>query len=392
MNIKSIIANSNIGHRIHVYKNRAYYKTLTNYEVDIATISEFDFARLRNQVLQFVNSLRDENGEFRFASSSKKPCLYATVYGYLIYDLIGELDETSHIWLKDYLDSFQIENGLFYDDRNYTSIYDEGDGWGARHLALHIIILYESINSTPKYNFSFLEKFHDKDNVKEWIQNLNWKNAWGASNAVMNIGCLLQYQRDYLHSDIGDGLEYIIDWLETNMIEGMPLWHEGQLSNETALLDSIRASYHLLPILVYEGFSFNDTERINKLIISAQNKWGGFDFTRISSACHDIDALDPLIRLNKKGDPKVEKTLILALNNIMFNHNDDGGFVFSRDKDGFCYGGCENLRSLPNESNIFGTWFRLVSILEILDYFNAMKFSRHQVPGYEYELKDNNRV
>ena len=389
MDIRSAIANSNIGHKIYNFRNKQYYDYLwKHYNTDILSLSQIDYKQLKNSVLHYTNSLKEKNGEFRFAASSIEPCLYATVYGYLIYDLLDELTEGDEKWLKEYLDSFQIDNGLFYDKRNYTKLYDDGDGWGARHLALHIIILYESIKAEPNKSFSYLTPYHDQEYVNKWLHGLNWKNAWAASNSVMNIGCMLQYQRDFLHCNIGVGLDYIIEWLKTNMINRIPLWHEGRMNNESAVYDSIRAAYHLLPILIYEGFTFDNSKDAIKLILKSQNRWGGFDFSRISSACHDIDALDPLIRLSEKRDKKVEEALIRALNNILFNQNEDGGFVFSRDKNGFCYGGCDNLRSLPNESNLFGTWFRLVSVLEILDYFDIKKFSNHQVPGYEFEIKE----
>ena len=70
----------------------------------------------------------------------------------------------------------------------------------------------------------------------------------------------------------------------------------------------------------------------------------------------------------------------------MFNYNSDGGFSFSRSKHGFIYGDCENLRSKANESNLFGTWFRLVALMEILDYMNICKMDSLSISGYEMKI------
>lgn len=57
----------------------------------------------------------------------------------------------------DCFDSFQDHNdGLFYDPSVHNDIFADGDWWGARHLALHMISAYTDLRVAAKISLQSL--------------------------------------------------------------------------------------------------------------------------------------------------------------------------------------------------------------------------------------------
>ncbi len=56
------------------------------------------------------------------------------------------------------------------------------------------------------------------------------------------------------------------------------------------------------------------------------------------------------------------------------------------------YGDCKQLSSKENQSNLFGTWFRLVCLHEIFHYFNIVNFNGVNISGYEQTLPGSKNV
>ena len=82
-----------------------------------------------------------------------------------------------------------------------------------------------------------------------------------------------------------------------------------------------------------------------------------------SSACEDIDSIDPLARLSTQTGYRRQEVIAAlerALPWVLSNQNEDGGFVFMR-ASSFCYGH-DLMCSGPDESAMFPTWFRTLSL------------------------------
>ena len=117
---------------------------------------------------------------------------------------------------------------------------------------------------------------------------------------------------------------------------------------------------------------------INKIIdnvLRTQNIIGGYGFYLNSSACEDIDSIDILLRLSLNTNyrkKEIKKSLNKFLNSSLVNFNEDGGWVFRRN---------ESLKiihsqmiSRKGESNLFYTWFRLLSFSYASIYSEERKF------------------
>ena len=111
-----------------------------------------------------------------------------------------------------------------------------------------------------------------------------------------------------------------------------------------------------------------------------------------SSACEDIDALDPLVRLAIRDPsfyPQVLPVVAKGIRWVLYNFNPDGGASFRQDSS-FHYGH-DLMFSAVNESSIFPAWFRTLTVAlccELLkDSFNelsTLEFNYLDCPGLQY--------
>jgi hypothetical protein len=125
--------------------------------------------------------------------------------------------------------------------------------------------------------------------------------------------------------------------------------------------------------------------------LKTQSALGGYGPYRTpSSACEDIDSIDPIVRFGGVASAQCATSARRALPWVMHNFNDDGGAVFRRDAE-FVYGH-HLLSSRQNESNLFATWFRLLS-LALIDRCSAMQavtWSFLDAPGLQFDPKRSN--
>jgi len=359
------------------------------------SIKDFNYNSFRNSVLSYVESNRVGQYEYKFSKSSKYPTLYSSMYACLIKGILSDIKDSEKKGWKQYFDSFQLDNGLFYDKNAYNKFYDEGDGWGARHLLPHMLIAYERLGEKPLYSLSFLNELLNKDNLDLWLSSLDFKKPWACSNQIFNIITAMQYSRDILEeSQYNSTISQTEDFLVENMNESVPVWFTGLLNNKTNMYEAIRGAYHIYPILLHDNKCIDKIIILKSIIPELQNKWGGFDFPVWSTACTDIDAADLLIqsaRFSRQFTDETKKCLIKVFNNNLSNQNLDGGFVFSRQHITFSYGQCDSLSSLLQESNMFGTWFRLLLAVKCLDALELQKYQGVSISGYEdsFDLINN---
>lgn len=359
------------------------------------TIDNIDFNNLKNNTLNFVKSMKTDHMDFqyRYSDSSSMATLYSSVYACMTLSLLGELHkrdaEEKRKW-AEYFNSFQNSiDGLFYDPAITNSLYKDGDWWGARHLALHLISAYSDIGFKPKYEFSFLKQYYNTDYIESWLNAFDWESASiGADdidNKIMNIGCLLQYQRDYWNDPkAGAAVEFLKKYLKSKINTTTGMWGGFDTKKADQLSRMIQFAYHIFPIFFYDNEFDMSHEKIIRYTLNTQNKLGGFSPHLNSSACEDIDSIDILIRLASFA-PHLKKDIDNALRKafswVLYNQMKDGGFVFKL-YEPLTYGHVE-MSNKKNESSMFPTWFRTLSIAYIERYFYNTHFNINKSPGLE---------
>lgn len=381
-----------------LYYSREVKKRL---EKNLSTeIGEFDFELLKSRVLRFIQSMQtDETGiHYKYSTNCTEPTLYASVYACMTLSMIGALDDYSDDEKKkwvDYFDSFQdSETGLFYDPVVLNDIYHDSDWWGARHLALHIIIAYANLGAKPKYPFRFLKSYNDVTFITSWLESFLWNDkSLGLSdvdNKIMNIGCLLQYQRDYWSDDQASAaVDFLKRYLRKRINSDTQIWGPANLGKPEFRSRMVQFAYHLFPIYFYDREFDFEPDKIVSIVLKTQNAYGGFGVRCNSSACEDIDSIELLIRLRSNVSDdlviQIDQALKKAFNWVLANQMDDGGFVF-RMSEAFKYGH-EQMSSKSNQGAMFPTWFRCLCLKLLLSDHDATQNTIEHLPGYVVKIR-----
>ncbi len=362
------------------------------------TIDSFNFKNFKCQIICFLKSMQaGELYQYKYSASCSKPTLYASSYACMTFSLLGELSKLSSEEKNDwrlYFDSFQSHSdGLFYDKAIQNEVFNIADWWGARHLALHMIAAYTELGFKPRYPFLFLEKYYDHATIQKWLDQFNWNDASiGAEdldNKIMNIGCLLQYQRDsWGDARAADSVVFLKQYLRSKLNVNSGMWGNFDHEDPHQCSRMVQFAYHLFPIFFYDGDYNFDCELIVNLVLKTRNKLNGFGVNLNSSACEDIDSIDLLIRLHEYCTPatrvKVGEVIRDAFAWVMLNQVEDGGFVF-RLEENFEYGSPET-SSIKNKGAMLPTWFRTLSVAYMSDYLTkARLFTITKCPGYEFK-------
>lgn len=373
-------------------------KSTENYSINVGIPAKKIKSRIKkyneikSSTLRFLSEMKSKNSNltYRFAFSQSQENLYSTVYSFLVKDIFNEIKNISPSQKEEYIkyfNSFQNPtDGLWYDKKLQNNIYNDTDWWGARHLAIHMIAVYSALGVKPKYKITYVEKYYDINFLKNWLDKENWNSYFqpqnDIDNKIMNIGVILQYNRDtYKDKKAELALNYLYDYLYDKINKNTGLWGVFDIKDAYKLSRSIQFAYHLYRLYFYDNKDIKFKDKILNLTLKTQNLYGGFSPNLDSSACEDIDSLELLIFLSNKNDEKTNSAIKKALIWVLSNQNEDGGFVFRKNQK-LKYGH-DILSSNKNESNIFATWFRVLSILKIykfLDYENDFNYTK--IPGY----------
>lgn len=358
----------------------------------------FDFDSFRLRILDYIETLQVSDGspQYFYSASVSKPTLYASAYACMTRGMLGSLDQLSQTskteWMQ-YFDSFQNQDdGLFYDPVVRNALFDDSDWWGARHLALHMISAYTALDGKPKHPFYFLKQYYSRAAIENWLSSYDWSSKEvgreDPDNKIMNIGCLLQYQRDAWDDlDAGESVSYLKGYLRKKLNNETGMWGGFDVNNPHERSRIVQFAYHLFPIFFYDDEFDFDAEKIVGITLATQNRFGGFGVQPNSSACEDIDSIDLLIRfypfVSDQLRAEINDSLAKAFAWVLLNQVDDGGFVF-RLNEAFRYGS-DNTSSLPNEGAMLPTWFRTLSLAYMARFLGLTNnFVITRCPGYEF--------
>lgn len=363
------------------------------------------FKNIRKSTLSFIEKHRMFGaGTYCYSLTCSQPTLYSSCYAAMTRSLYNDLElctDERENWI-DYLNGFQDDDGLFRDPVIYDQGWYTGDPLycGCPHLTCHVITALACLGGIAEKRIAFLDPWLTPDSMVNWLTERDWgeRVAW-TGNEIMNIGTLLQYERDF-HNDkkAGKSVETLLEWLSTHHINSdTGIWGSLDISDPIKRSHAVQAAYHWWPLFFYDHYSVPCIERVIDTILATQNKSGGFGCgvhnsqePDKSSACEDIDSIDPLCRMTSQSDYR-QDDIILALKKalpwVLKNQMPDGGFVFMLDRE-FTYGH-EQLKGEKNIGAMFPTWFRTLSLAlmgQILTDSDVGKIPWHFIrcPGMQF--------
>jgi hypothetical protein len=292
--------------------------------------------------------------------------------------------------------------------------------------ALHVIGL------RAKHPLTFAHGFSNRHYANGWIDAGPWNNPWNQSNRVMFLLRFLIYLSDHEASDEALAtFDSILDYLDDRQSPRTGLWHG---SHDCGDREAVYAGYHFFPFYAWRNREIAYAEKILNTTLSIQNDDGLFGFERGGGACEDLDAIDVLallVREQPEFSDQVRDALSASLGAILALQRPDGGFPnyldnpipllriykpanmlrFAREsfdllrtahkfrrvppvrQRPYYYSGWKMLEGVKGQSDVWGTWFRLLAIVTILKRLpelgqlpSGCRF--HELPALGWHPKD----
>lgn len=371
-------------------------------------MTDLSVQQLREETLAFIQRHRFPGGrvgQYRYSSAVAQPTLYSSTYAAMTCSLYGHLDYFSDTeiaaWI-DYLNSFQDDDGLYRDPVIYGEGWYAGDAFdcGRIHLSCHVLGALICLGGLAAKSFQVAAEFADLDHLGKWLHNRDWGYHVGATgNEIMNLGTILQYARDHHNDDrAGRAVQFILDWLDTHQLDpATGIWGTLDISDPLLRSHAVQGAYHWWALYFFDARPVPCVEAAIDTVLRNQNPHGGFGWgvhnpeaPHISSACEDIDSIDPLVRMARQTDYRrddIRAALERAVPWVLSNQMPDGGFVFMRDRP-FEYGHPQ-LFGEAGQGAMFPTWFRTLSLAVLgkaLPDHPLGQYEWHfaRCPGYQF--------
>ena len=332
--------------------------------------------QVRAATLRYIESMRfrDQSfGRYRYAKGMAEPTLYSSTYAAMTRGLYRDLDTLTRAERREwvaYLQSHQDDDGLYRDPRIFgEGWYQDDPEWcGRRHLTCHVVTALTCLGAVAAKPLRMLEPFYEKVKLMAWLEARDWSKADFVGNEVLNLGTLLQYARDFQKEPrAAEATRVMLDWLaQHHMNPDTGLWGSIDVKEPKGLSRAVMGAYHFWLLFFYDCAPVPHPGRAVDSVLRTENPKGGFGWGvhgPASSACEDIDSIDPLARLLALADHRrddIRAALRRAEPHVLAMQNDDGGFGWVRGT-AFSYG--HPLMSAGKDaSGMFPTWFRTLSL------------------------------
>lgn len=300
---------------------------------------------------------------------------------------------------RDYILNCQSEeDGLFVPGtllrRELTSHSATYLRYQATYFAIHAL---DALNSRPKYRISFARKLQDVEYVRGWLDGGPWQNPWLHSNNVMFALTFLQTDWEWFGEEASiSAFDAILDYLDERQDPVSGLWQPDDGRDD---LNAVYAAYHFFPYYFWRERQPAYVDRIIDTTLSIQQPGGLFG----GGACEDLDAVHTLVMMSLVTEHRateVRTALERCFWRLLQLQNSDGGFSYyvpgpqprkswkrrTAERLGlidyvpqkflwqpaskeWMYSGWKQLTCPCDESDLWASWFRPLSIRLIYDRY-----------------------
>jgi len=356
-----------------------------------------------NAVLEYSKKLFDNtNYGFKFFNNGNLTIL-STSFGVQLNFLLNNLSnypiDKIYITLKKQQDS---KTGLFIDNnfdiKQTVGFEEEYILWQFTYFTT---IALDMLGEKPQYSFNFLSDLKNKKSLEKWLKKQDFRNFWYTSNKIMFLFYFLTYEQERLNIDNSGLIDYLFDFLDSKQDANTGFWGT---QNGASLENGMFGASHIYLYYDFHGRKINYKDKIVNNVIKLQNSYGLFG-SKLGGACEDYDAIEILSVLTKHSNYKykvINNVVSKTYNMIQKNQNKDGGFSYNIDnrsilkrlKDKitgkehyYNYSGWDKMRGKCFESDLWGTYFRVLTIAKIermLDISRSNEYKFYSLPGWGY--------
>jgi hypothetical protein len=352
------------------------------------------------KTLNYITGLYDGGKGFYYSRNRKQKNLYSTCFGLLALSLTGSLNLIEKPGINEiikYIKSKQSESGFFSDENILTNSLNHKQTYIDSQLTDFSLLALSCVEENPMHRLCYIMEFKDEHFLRYWLNSLNWRNPWLESNKVMFVLNALFEDSRYDKNSL-KYIEILLDWLYYNQDPKTGYWSLGKRSS---LLKQMAGAYHFLFYYTFFRKKLRFWDRIVDSTLLLQNNDGLFGYGLGGGSCEDLDAIDLLCRTTFYTNYRREEiygALAKSHSAILNNQNPDGGFCWAkinrervlshlvykfrffpeyisdfggglkktlkqiRGCDRWAYSGVKEMQINIDESDIWSTWVRLLSL------------------------------
>lgn len=314
---------------------------------------------IRHKVLSFVMQMQTDTCQFRMSAKSDST-IFTSCFALFILDVFGQTkkftDEERQVWVS-YIQSFQHGREGYFEPEEYFHSDIERNRY---QLTCFCLSALRILNAKPIHQLCFLKQWQTPRNVEDYlIENGCHLGKGGSGNKAMFLAVFLT--REYEKTKSPDLLEKIDAWFDfhdrTQNKSGF--WGSGRKSH---FFHGMQNGFHQMLIYFYWQRKINKLEKIVDIALSLQDCRGFFSPVPGGWPCYDYDAIHILINACKLIDYRhrdIKESLEKVFNAISNNINDDGGFCQSRQKPCDFFDLIRNSGIILSGTNPFIWYYRL---------------------------------
>jgi hypothetical protein len=382
---------------------------------------------LRSRVLAWLETLRADGGGGRYRlNAGVTPTVFASCFAVFLRRLFDDLPPEGsaerQAWLEDIRQFQDPDTGLFSDPGNRARTPDSLHD--ARHLDWQLttfcLSAIDGLGGAPAHPLRFVDDW-TPDRTRAHLAALDWHNPWNSGNKAMFLGIVLSCHAQAGSNGARAALDAWFEWHDRHQ-NRVGFWGAGPGAR---FVDGMGGAYHQFLIYRFWNRPIARIDRIVDRVLLLQQPDGTYSPWPSGATCYELDAADILVHAYHTLDYR-RRDIAAALGRIqtavLSMQNPDGGFCWGRRRPWsptgwmrlmgafaqhrslfYLYytaraGLAIQLRRRPTlrtgwadaprlweESSIFDTWFRCLTLAEIstvlLDSPFAARWQYLSVPG-----------
>lgn len=301
--------------------------------------SIIDRSAVADSVMDWVNKLAGSNPiVFPIAHSCSNRTLPATDFAIFTNELLGTLHSVPKLrreqWQQYLLSCQDPHSGIFRDPNlqpgDLTSAFHNWD-YVVWQMTFFTTSALDALDAFPAYPLRFLEPYRSRTAITAWLEQLDWSNPWLESNRVMFLSSFL------IQAGETSLANTIFDWLDNAQDQESGYWGMKQGASR---FDAMAGAFHFYFLYFYLGRPVRYADQIIDNTLLLQQPDGLYHPAGGGGACHDLDAIDILVKFSMLTDYRaqdIKASLRQSYAALRANQRHSGAF-------------CEAVRKPPSKS------------------------------------------
>lgn len=369
---------------------------------------------VKSKALNYVNSLKNGQSHYRM-TSNLDGTIFTDCFAFFTRHLLA--DSFCNEELTSFID-FLLEKqdpltGLWHSPISEQALVQAHDHeHTSRQLTTFVLTILDQSGVKPLHSLHFVHRYIPKGATHDYLTNLNWsRNPWNACNRAMFIAIFLIHCMT--NERIEGALEALDEWFDWHEQYARPssgFWGHGFHADWYI---GFGGAAHQYIIYDYMQRTPPHLERAIDQVLKMQYDDGRFWPLHGSGSCYEMDAVQILYTGFKRTDYRrddIKRSLTKLIDMILSCQNPDGGFcwaprrwfhwediarslmitqnpriiLWSAKMQAIAHVKRNNLRTPTvwtngrhtiQESSLFDTWFRLLTLAQIAQTITDSRIS-----------------